>query len=148
VLGLLLPYVLGSVPYSRAPSGWGGVSRRVSRRRLHLKPRHAWRMFLIAAILILPTGCLTAAGSLAGAGASAVGAYWDWQAAKKGEPVIITPPIEAYSTDVQAAAAREMKALAGPCSRTTVVGDCSVLKRMVIDYGDLRQRIRAAKEKD
>ena len=60
----------------------------------------------------------------------------------------MTLPNEVFSKDVQAAAAVEMKALAGPCTRDTVVGDCSVLKRLVIDYGDLRQRIRAAREKD
>ena len=39
-----------------------------------------------------------------------------------------------------------MKALNGPCPRDTVnVGNCSALKRLVIDYGDLRQRIRAEK---
>ena len=78
-----------------------------------------------------------------------MGAYWDYQGAKKGEPVIVTPPIEAYSKELQAAAAAEMKSLNGPCPRDTViVANCSVVKRMVIDYGDLRQRIRAAREKD
>ena len=86
---------------------------------------------------------------MVGAGASAVGAYWDYQGAKKGEPVIVTPPIEAYSKELQAAAAAEMKSLNGPCPRDTViVANCSAVKRMVIDYGDLRQRIRAAREKD
>ena len=61
----------------------------------------------------------------------------------------MTPPIEDYSKELQAAAAAEMKAIPGPCSRDTVnVTDCSAVKRMVIDYGHLRQRIRAAREKD
>ena len=78
-----------------------------------------------------------------------MGAYWDYQGAKKGEPVIVTPPIEAYSKELQAAAAAEMKAISDPCPRDTViVANCSAVKRMVIDYGDLRQRIRAAREKD
>ena len=78
-----------------------------------------------------------------------MGAYWDYRGAEKGEPVIVTPPIEAYSKELQAAAAAEMKAIPGPCPRDTVnVTDCSAVKRMVIDYGDLRQRIRAAREKD
>lgn len=118
-------------------------------RRLHQKPRLAWRSIAIALILLLPTGCLTAATSVVGAGASAVGAYWDYRGAKKGEPVIVTPPIEAYSKELQAAAAAEMKAIPGPCPRDTVnVSDCSALKRLVIDYGDLRQRIRAAKDEE
>ena len=41
----------------------------------------------------------------------------------------------------------EMKSLNGPCPQDTVnVSDCSALKRLVTDYGDLRQRIRAARE--
>ena len=81
--------------------------------------------------------------------ASAVAAYWDYQGAKKGEPIIVTPPIEDYSKELRAAVAAEMKSLKGPCPRDTVnVTDCWAVKRMVIDYGDLRQRIRAALEKD
>ena len=82
-------------------------------------------------------------------GATAVGAYFDYKGAEKGEPVIVTPPIEDYSKELQDAAAAEMKSLNGPCPRDTViVANCSAVKRMVIDYGDLRQRIRAAREKD
>ena len=61
----------------------------------------------------------------------------------------MTTPIEDYSKELQAAAAAEMKAIPGPCPRDTVkVMDYSALKRQIIDYGDLRQRIRAAREKD
>ena len=78
-----------------------------------------------------------------------MGAYWDYKGAEKGEPVIVTRPIEAYSKELQDAAAAEMKAIPGPCPRDTVnVTDCSAVKRMAIDRGDLRQRIRAAREKD
>ncbi len=31
---------------------------------------------------------------------------------------------------------------------TVIVVNCSAVKRMVIDYGNLRQRIKAAREKD
>ena len=148
MLGLLVPYVLEAAPRSRPPSSWGGVGRRVRRRRLFQKRRRGWRKFVIAAILLLPTGCLTAASSVGGAGASAVGAYYDYRTAEKGEPVIVTPPIETYSKEIQAAAAEEMRSMAGPCSRDVVVGECSALKRFIIDYGDLRRRIRAAKAED
>ena len=51
--------------------------------------------------------------------------------------------------EVQDAAAEVVKSLGGPCPRDTViVANCSAVKRLVIDYGDLRQRIRAAREKD
>ena len=86
---------------------------------------------------------------MVGAGASAVGAYHDYKGAEKGEPVIVAPPIEDYSKEPRPAAAAEMKSLNGPCPRDTVnVTNCSAVKRMVIDYGDLRQRIRGAREKD
>ena len=59
----------------------------------------------------------------------------------------MTPPIDAYPKELQAAAAVDLKSLNGSCPRDTVDGsDCSALKRMVIDYGDLRQRIRAARK--
>ena len=116
-------------------------------RGLHQRRRLAWRSIAIAFILLLPTGCLTVASSVVSAGATAVGAYFDYKGAEKGEPVIVTPPIEAYSKELRDAAAAEMKALNGPCPRDTVnVSGCSALKRLVIDYGDLRQRIRAAKD--
>jgi hypothetical protein len=105
VLGLLFSRASEAAPRWPAPSGWGGVGRRVARRRLHLQPRLVWRSIAIALILLLPTGCVTVASSVVGAGASAVGAYWDYRGAEKGEPVIVTPPIEAYSNEVQAAAA-------------------------------------------
>ena len=77
-----------------------------------------------------------------------MGAYSDYKGAKKGEPVIVTPPIEDYSKELQAAAA-EMKAIPDPCPRDTVmVAYCSAVKRMVIDYGDLRQWIIVVREKD
>ena len=116
---------------------------------LHQRRRLAWRSIAIALILLLPTGCVTVASSVVSAGAAAVGAYFDYKGADKGEPTLVTPPIEAYSTELQDAAAAEMKALNGPCPRDTVnVVNCSAVKRMVIDYGDLRQRMRAAREKD
>ena len=65
---------------------------------------------------------------------------------EKGEPVMVTPDIEDYSEGVQTLAADELGRLGPPCGRTDIVKDCSVVHRMVIDYGDLRRRIRAAKD--
>ena len=78
---------------------------------LHQRRRLAWRSIAIALILLLPTGCLTVAFSVVGAGASAVDAYFDYKGAEKGEPVIVTPPIEAYSKELQDAATAEMRAI-------------------------------------
>ncbi len=58
------------------------------------------------------------------------------------------PLIGDYSKELQAAVS-EIRAIPGPCPRDTViVANCSAVKPMVIDYGDLSQRIRAAREKD
>ena len=70
-------------------------------RGLHQRRRFAWRSIAIALILLSPTGCLTVASSVVGAGASAVDAYFDYKGAEKEEPVIVTPPIEAYSKELQ-----------------------------------------------
>lgn len=48
---------------------------------------------------------------------------------------------------VQAALAAAMRAIPDQDPRDTVFDDCSALKHFVIDYGALRQRIRAALEK-
>ena len=65
-----------------------------------------------ALVLILLSGCVTAVGSILSAGASGVGAYFDYKASKASEPVIVVPEIDQYR-----------------------------------DYGDLRNRIRAAADK-
>ena len=36
--------------------------------------------------------------------------------------------------------------MGAPCPRDFVVDNCSVAARMIIDYGDLREKIRAAKK--
>ena len=76
------------------------LSIQLARRTMRFHPRHA-----------------TAASSVIGARASAVGAYYDHQGAEKGEPVIVTRPIEGYSGEPQDAAGAEMKAIHGPCPR-------------------------------
>ena len=80
-------------------------------RRRYQRPRHGWWIIAIALILLLPTGCLTVASSVVGAGASTVGAYFDCKGAEKGEPTIVTPPIETYYKELQDAAAGEMRAI-------------------------------------
>ena len=44
------------------------------------------------------------------------------------------------------AATRELEAMGAPCPRDFVIDNCSVAARMIIDYGDLREKIRAAKK--
>ena len=100
------------------------------------------------AVLTKPlTACVTETFSAIGAAGALGSAYFDWKAQEKGEPQIVTPDIEDYGKNVQAFAAEELSRLGPPCGRTDIVKGCSVVHRMVIDYGDLRRRIRAA-EKD
>ncbi len=91
-------------------------------------------------------GCVTEVFS----GVSAVGslgsAYFNYLGKEKGEPVIVTPDIEDYSESVQALAADEISKLDPPCGRQETPKNCSVIHRMIIDYGDLRRRIRAAND--
>ena len=71
-------------------------------RRLHQKRRLAWRSIAIALILLLPTGCMTVASRVVGAGASVVDAYYDYKGANKGEPVIVTEDaIASYNLAVE-----------------------------------------------
>lgn len=102
-----------------------------------------------ALVLILLSGCVTAVGSILSAGASGVGAYFDYKASKASEPVIVVPEIDQYSPAVQRRMADELQAMAPPCPRDAeeVQQDCSVTARMIMDYGDLRNRIRAAADK-
>ena len=102
--------------------------------------------FAIAALTIPMTGCVTETFSALGAAGSLGTAYFGYLAKEKGEPVVVTPNIEDYSEGVQALAADELRHLGPPCDRTKAVEGCSSVHRMVIDYGDLRRRIRAAKD--
>ena len=97
-------------------------------------------------MLTIPlTACVTETFSALGAAGSLGSAYFNYMAKEKGEPQIGAPDIEDYNDGVQALAADELDRLGPPCGRTDIVKDCSVVHRMVIDYGDLRRRIRAAK---
>ena len=91
-------------------------------------------------------GCVTETFSALGAAGSLGTAYFGYLAKEKGEPQIVTPDIEDYSSGVQALAADELRTLGPPCDRAEVAEGCSSVHRMVIDYGDLRRRIRAAKD--
>ena len=89
---------------------------------------------------------MTAISSGLGAVGSLASGYFSYKTAEKGEAIIITPPLVDYSTEIQATAADKLGQLGAPCSRDVVVAGCSAIARMIIDYGDLRRRIRAAKK--
>ena len=95
---------------------------------------------------ILVTGCVTAIGSGVGAAASVTGAYFDYLASEKGEAVVVTPPLTEYAPEIMARSADEFEQLGPPCARDTIVADCSAAARLIMDYGTLRDKIRAAKD--
>ena len=135
----------------RLPIGLAGVSRRARKRRQLRKRVKGWKVFLIMTCLLLPTGCavgISEGASIIGAGASSLGAWFDYKAAEKGEPVVVTPPTVDYSQDIMGKAATELEYLKPPCPRDIALENCSAISRMIIDYADLRQKIRGAKSSD
>lgn len=58
------------------------------------------------------------------------------------------PRIVDYTVEVQELAADELETLGPPCPRDAVFGGCSAVARFVLDYGDLRNRLRAARLED
>ena len=97
--------------------------------------------------LIIPlSACVTAIGSGIGAAASVTGAYFDYLTSEKGEAVIVTPPLTEYAPEIMSRAADEFEKLGPPCARDTIVADCSAAARLIMDYGTLRDKIRAAKD--
>ena len=105
-------------------------------------------MLGIATLTIPLNGCVTEIFSGVSAAGSVGSAYINYLAKEKGDPVVVTPDLEDYSDGVQAIASAELKRLEPPCSSIEVVKECSVIHRMIIDYGDLRRKIRASKGND
>lgn len=56
------------------------------------------------------------------------------------------PPLESYSPAVMKHAADELEMLGPACDRLTISPGCSAVTRMIIDYVDLRSRIKALGE--
>jgi hypothetical protein len=58
---------------------------------------------------------------------------------------LVLPTLPHYSEGFQRWAAAELQGLQPPCPADAVLPGCSAVKRLVIDYGDLRARISAAR---
>ncbi len=72
-------------------------------------------------------------------------AMWLTGCASAGSDRVATPPLLDYSDQVQQHAASELESLGPPCARDAVFGGCSAIKRFVLDYAWIRDKIRAAK---
>lgn len=142
--GQLSPEVSRSLS---APSSWRGRSLKASREKPWRKRASAWMLLAVISLLIIPlSGCVTVASSLLSAGGSVASGYFGWLTSEKGEAVIVTPPIVEYDVEVQDRAADEFEKLGPPCARDTIIGNCSAAARLLMDYGTLREKIRAARD--
>lgn len=81
-----------------------------------------WKTFLLLAGAIFLSGCESGVSSL-----------------------VVSPPVIDYSDEVQQKAATEIESLGPACPRDAVYGGCSAVVRMVIDYGWMRDKLRAVK---
>ena len=88
-------------------------------------PRTEWTPWILPALALLATGCATEPSRTT---------------------VVKTPDLIPYHADVQARAADELGQLGPPCPRDTVIEGCSAVHRLVVDYGFVRDQIRAARE--
>ena len=71
--------------------------------------------------------------------------YYD---AEENEPASAALPIEAYVEELRDGVAAEIGAIVSLCLRDTLhLTHCSTMKRLIVGDSDLRQRIRAAREK-
>jgi len=111
-------------------------------------PVTAWTMCVSVLCAVLLSGCATAVSSGLSAAGSLASGYFSYKTAEKGEAVIVTPPLVDYSDAIQSTAADKLEQLGAPCPRDVVIANCSAIARMIIDYGDLRRKIRAAKKPD
>lgn len=64
-------------------------------------------------------------------------------AAAVSSPAVIAPDIPIYSGEFQMLLADELEAMPRPCDRIDPQPGCSASKRAVMDYGWLRERVRA-----
>lgn len=55
----------------------------------------------------------------------------------------MTPPVIDYSRQFQARAAQELESMGPPCPRDVVIEGCSAVARLIIDYKETRDKIRA-----
>lgn len=58
----------------------------------------------------------------------------------------VTPDLVQYSPEFQAQAAAELTGLAPPCAQDVAGDYCSAVHRLVMDYGDMREKVRAIRK--
>lgn len=86
--------------------------------------------------------------SAVSATAGTASAYFDYKTSKAAEPIIVAPDLVVYTAEVQSRAADELDKIGKPCPADAVIADCSVVARFVLDYGRMRDQVRAARATD
>jgi hypothetical protein len=131
------------------PSSWRGHALKRSAPKTHSALRIACGACLMLTCLALLAGCVvTPIFSAVSATAGTASAYFDWKTSKSSEPIVVAPDIVDYTAAVQARAADELDRLGKPCPADTVIADCSAMARFIIDYGRMRDQVRAARATD
>ena len=130
------------------PSSWRGHARKRSARKTHSALRIACVWCLMLICLALLAGCVTPVFSAVSAGAGTASAWFDYKTSKATEPIVVAPDIVDYTAVVQARAADELDRLGKPCPADIVIADCSAVSRFVLDYGRMRDQVRAARATD
>ena len=130
------------------PSSWRGHALKRSARKTPRALKIVCVVLLLLTCQALLSGCVTPAFSAASAVAGTASAYFDWKTSKASEPIVVAPDLVDYTAAVQDRAADELDRLGKPCPADTVIADCSAVARFVLDYGRMRDQVRAARETD
>lgn len=97
----------------------------------------------LSLVIVAPllNACVVESFSAVSGAASLGSAYFDYKTAKNSEPVLIKPPLATYDLDFMEQAADELELMRPPCARDVVTLNCSTITRMVLDYGELREKL-------
>ena len=91
----------------------------------------------------LQSACVVESFSAISGAASLGSAYFDYKTAESSEPVLIKPPLATYDSNFMEQAAEELAHMEPPCARDVVTLNCSTITRMMLDYGELREKIKS-----
>ena len=149
MLGLLLRDAQRLPQPPLPPSSWRGIALKQSAPRTPRALKIACVVCLLLTCQALLSGCVvTPIFSAVSATAGTASAYFDYKTSEAAEPIVVAPDVVDYTAAVQDRAADELDRLGKPCPADTVIADCSAVARFVIDYGRMRDQVRAARETD